>query len=77
MSEAWQTAFVAVTAAIGDPVDEGSSRRSPSGRPRRTSLPGTAALVRGLRSSSREERARVLAAALSEVALAVDGMALS
>jgi hypothetical protein len=74
VSEAWQTAFVAVTVAIGDPVDEALASLGTA----ETDLsPRAAALVRGLRSSSREERARVLATALSEVALAVDGMALS
>jgi hypothetical protein len=60
--EGWQAAYVAVTVALGDPVDEDGLS------------PAAADLARTLRSGSREARVRALAAALSEIALAVEAM---
>ena len=73
MSEGWQTAFVAVSVAMGEPVDDALASLGPS----TTLSPRAEALVSGLRSSSRADRARSLAQALSEVALEVEAMGLS
>jgi hypothetical protein len=69
----WEPAYLAVSAVLGEPLDAAMA-----------SLPGggggggtrVAALLKGLRSPLREARARALADALSEVALAVDAMSL-
>jgi hypothetical protein len=66
----WEPAYLAVSAVLGEPLDAAMA-----------SLPGgggtrAAVLLKGLRSPLREARARALADALSEVALAVDAMSL-
>lgn len=66
---AWQAAFVAVGALLGEPAEAMAGALDPR------ALDGDGrveALVRALASPSRDERARAMARALSEVALAVD-----
>ncbi len=63
--EGWQAAYVAVTMALGDSVDDNGLS------------PAAADLARTLRSGSRDARVRALAAALSEVALGVEAMEVS
>jgi hypothetical protein len=71
VSECWQSAYVAVTVAVGDSVDEAvASLREPLSVEAHET-------VHGLRSDHREGRVRALARAISEVALAVDSMGLS
>lgn len=68
----WEPAYLAVSAVLGEPLDAAMASLLDGGGG------GTraAALLKGLRSSLREARARALADALSEVALAVDAMSL-
>jgi hypothetical protein len=70
MSDAdeWQAAFVAVSVAMGEPVDAACA-----------ALPGrvndasrVASVVRGLRSASRGTRAGTLATTLAPVAIAIE-----
>jgi hypothetical protein len=72
--DVWQTAYLAVTVALGDTVDDALSSLSAgeAGLSRRG-----AALAGSLRSGSREARVRSLAQALSEVALGVEAMVAS
>jgi hypothetical protein len=74
VSRGWHAAFVAVTVALGDSVDDalGSLGATEASLP-----PDGAALVKALRSESRDTRVRALAHALSEVALDVEAMGLS
>ena len=71
MSECWQSAYIAVTVAVGGNVEDAvASLREPlSVEARRT--------LDGLRSDSRDGRVRALARAISEVAHAVNSMGLS
>jgi hypothetical protein len=70
VSEGWESAYIAVSVALGDTVDAAlSSLRNPLSAEARTT-------VQGLRSGSRERRIRALARAISEVALAVDSTGL-
>lgn len=75
MSEGWQPAFVAMTVALGDSVDDAFASLGlgdTGGLP-----PALAAITEGLRSASRDARARTLARELSAIALAVDAMGIS
>ncbi|MGH7435976.1 MAG: hypothetical protein ACRENE_09905 [Polyangiaceae bacterium] len=76
MSEGWSTAYVAVSVALGEPLDValGSiSRGTGSG----VLDPRCAGLVAALRSTSQEHRVQALARALAETALSVDGTGLA
>jgi hypothetical protein len=67
-AERWETAFVAVSAIVGEPPEAVARALGESGMAR------AADLVRALGAASKEARARALARALSDVALAVDAM---
>jgi hypothetical protein len=71
VSARWQTAYVAMSAALGAPVDEAvGSLAAP--------IPVEAELLaRELRSPARDVRVRSLARVLSEIALSVEAMVLS
>jgi hypothetical protein len=71
VSEGWQAAYVAVSAALGDRVDDALASLA---APLRDLTPAGAALARELQSPSRDARVRALARAVSEVALAVEAM---
>jgi hypothetical protein len=64
----WETAFVAVSAILGEPPDAVAGALGGPG------MGHAADLVRALGASSREARARALARAASDVALAIDTM---
>ncbi len=67
----WQAAYLAVSALLGDEVEEALvSVQEPS-------RVGAAELVRELRSPSRHARARALARIVSEVVVALDAMRLA
>lgn len=75
MNEEWHTAYVAVTVALGDSVDDALASIGPGDAP---SAPADlAGLVRALRSDSRDARVRALAQALSTVALGIEAMVAS
>jgi hypothetical protein len=63
MSARWEPAFVAVSVAIGEPVDAVLRAAGDAG------MLHAGELVRALRAPSRESRARALARVLTEVAL--------
>ena len=64
----WETAFVAVSAIAGEPMEAVASALHESG------LARTSDLARALAATSKEGRARALARAVSAVALAIDAM---
>jgi hypothetical protein len=66
----WEPAYLAVSAVLGEPLDAAVASLQGGGGAR------AAVLLKALRSPLREARARALADALSEVALAVDAMSL-
>jgi len=74
MSTGWETAFVAVSVIVGEPVDAVARALGPAagdaGAP-------VSELLRKLAGASREARARALARVVSEVALAVDAVRLA
>jgi hypothetical protein len=65
----WETAFLAVSVALGEPLDQAEAALGPGAA-------RVAALSKGLRASSRGMRAGVLAAALAPVALEIEQMGL-
>jgi hypothetical protein len=67
-TDLWETAFVAVSAIAGEPLDAITSALGESGTAR------AGELLRTLASTSKEARARALARAVSDVALALDAM---
>jgi hypothetical protein len=71
MSERWEPAFVAVSVAIGEPLDVALDAVGPEG------LLHAGELVQGLRATSRDARARALARVLTQVALECDALRLS
>ncbi len=73
MSEGWQAAYVAVSVALGDRVDDALASLA---APLRALTPAGTALARDLQSPTRDARVRALARAVSEVALAVEAMVL-
>lgn len=73
MSDGWQSAYLAVSVALGDSVDDALSSLPPG----ELLAAESAALAAALRSPSRDARVRTLARAVSEVALAVEAMVLS
>ncbi len=74
VSHAWQSAYLAVSVALGDSLDDALS--SLPSRGELLAAEG-AALAAALRSPSRDARVRTLARAVSEVALAVEATVLS
>ena len=66
----WETAFVAVSALLGESLDECVAALGPE-------AVGTRDLVAALQSGPRESRARALAAAVSQVASAVEATRLA
>jgi hypothetical protein len=64
----WETAFVAVSVIAGEPLDVIARAIGETGMAR------AAEVVRALGSTSREGRARALARAISDVALAIDAL---
>jgi hypothetical protein len=70
VSEGWHSAYLAVSVALGDPVDDAlASLGAPLDA-------GGATLADALRSPSREVRVRALARAAAGVAMAVDALGL-
>jgi hypothetical protein len=67
-ADRWEAAFVAVSAIAGEPPDAVASALGEGGMSR------AADLVRALGATSKEARARALARAVSDVALAIDAM---
>jgi hypothetical protein len=68
MSERWEPAFVAVAAVVGESLDATIAALGDAGTAH------AADLLRALRSTSRDTRARALARVVSEVAVAVDAL---
>lgn len=68
MTARWEAAFVAVSAIAGEPPDAIASALGDAGMARVTDL------VRALGATSKEARARALARAVSDVALAIDAL---
>jgi hypothetical protein len=66
----WETAFVAVSAALGEPYDRAIDALGDAGAIR------AGEIVHALRASRRSARARALANALASVAREIDAMAL-
>ena len=66
MSADWQTAFVAVSVLLGEPITEVASALT------ETASSAASELLEKLGGVSREARARALARVLSEVALAIE-----
>jgi len=66
--ERWEPAFVAVSAIAGEPPEAVASALGDAG------MAHAASLVRALGAASRDARARALARAVSDVALALDAM---
>lgn len=66
----WESAFLAVSAVLGEPLEESVRALGDEGAAR------AAAMLGGLRSESREQRARAIASGVSEVAVALDAMRL-
>jgi hypothetical protein len=64
----WEPAFVAVSVIAGEPLDAIASAVGQDGMAR------AADIVRALGAASREARARALARAISDVALAIDAL---
>jgi len=67
----WEPAYLAVSAVLGEPVEAAAACLGGGGAAR------AAGLLEALRSPSRDARARALAQALSEVALAVESVSLA
>ena len=67
MSVTWESAFVAVGAALGEPVEALVDALGPEGAARAGDL------VAGLRAEARDARARALAKVLTQIALGIDG----
>ena len=66
MSVPWESAFVAIGTAVGEPLDALVDALGPGGTAR------AAELVSGLRAPTRESRARALARVLSTIAAGID-----
>lgn len=66
----WESTFLAVSAVLGEPLEASVGALGDEGAAR------AAAMLRGLRSESREQRARAIASGVSEVAVAIDAMRL-
>jgi hypothetical protein len=64
----WETAFVALSAIAGEPMEAVARALGEAGSAR------AADLARALAATSREARARALARAVSDVVLALDAM---
>jgi len=64
----WQHAFVATSAALGEPMDAIVSSLGPD------QAPVAGALIDALRAESRQQRARAMAQHLAAVAADVDAM---
>jgi hypothetical protein len=67
----WEAAFFAVSAILGEPLE---SSLAAAGEP---TTGGATELVRALRGSSRERRARAIARVVSQVAVDVEAMRLA
>ncbi|MDP9151301.1 MAG: hypothetical protein M3O36_15365 [Myxococcota bacterium] len=67
----WQAAYLAVSALLGEPVDEALLHVDPASRA------GAEEVVRELRSSSRHARGRAIARIVSEVVVALDALRLA
>ncbi|HLK39749.1 MAG TPA: hypothetical protein VKU41_23495 [Polyangiaceae bacterium] len=67
MSIPWESAFIAIGTALGEPLDALVDAVGPEGAAR------AGELVSGLREQTREGRARALARALSAIAAGIDG----
>jgi hypothetical protein len=67
----WEPAYLAVSAVLGEPLDAAVAALGEGGATH------AADLLKALRSPSREARARALAHAISEVAVAVEAMSLA
>ena len=75
--QGWESAFVAVSAIVGEPAEAVASALGDVGMARTSNLvraldPANAASATG--ATSKETRARALARAVSDVVLAVDAM---
>jgi hypothetical protein len=70
MSDRWEPAFLAVSAAVGEPLEAASRALGDDGAIH------AAHLLRRLGAASRDARARSLARALSDVAVEIDAMRL-
>ncbi len=68
MSDRWEGAFAAVSALAGEPLDAIAGALGDEG------MAHAADLMRVLGSASREVRARALARAASDIALALDAL---
>ena len=66
----WEVAFFAMSAILGEPLE---ASLAAAGEP---TSPGGQELVRALRSSSRDRRARAIARVASQVAVDVDAVRL-
>lgn len=64
----WEASFIAMSAALGEPLDEVSESLGEAG------VAHAADLVRGLRSKNRSTRATSMAAVLALVAAELDRM---
>lgn len=71
MHTRWEIAFVAVSALLDEPLEAIVEALDDTGRAIASET------LRALASNTREERARALARALSEVAVAVDALRLA
>jgi hypothetical protein len=72
-STTWQQAYLAVSAVLGEPLDDALASLGGAGAVGATDD----AFVAGLRSSSREVRARCIAQAVAAVAFAIDAARLA
>lgn len=66
MSAPWEPSFVAVSAILGEPLEDVVAALGDA------SVERAAEILRGLRSPTKSVRARALARVVSEVALAID-----
>ncbi len=66
----WESGYVAMSAALGEPLEESIEALGDEG------LARAAELIRGLKSRSRASRATALAAVLAAIAADLDRMAL-
>jgi len=69
--ESWGPAYLAVSAALGEPLEGAVASLGDEGAAQ------AAGLLKAMRSPSRDVRARALAQALEPLAVAVDAMSLS
>jgi hypothetical protein len=67
METRWESAFIAVSAALGEPLEVIVAELGSAAVPDEP-------LLRALRAPSRVDRARALASRLCDVALAIDGL---